>query len=94
MAKKEAVKVLLTVPEVVREYPGVKEWTLREWIRNGVIRSIRNGRRILIPREAVDDLLAGRAVKDGSACSNESTVGGAVTCAASLGSPTGLDGGW
>jgi excisionase family DNA binding protein len=51
-------RVTLTVPEAA-ELLGVGRTTLYELVRAGKFPAVRLGRRILIPRRALDEVLAG-----------------------------------
>lgn len=44
---------------------GIHELTIRRFVKEGVIRSIRLGRRVLIPASALDELLAGESQSGG-----------------------------
>jgi excisionase family DNA binding protein len=58
-------KLTLTVPEAARLI-GISRMTAYVAVREGTIPSIRIGRRVLVPRAALDRLLAAAsAVRDG-----------------------------
>lgn len=48
---------LLTVKQFKAARPEIGEGTVRAWIREGRIRTVRVGRRILIPGTEVQDLI-------------------------------------
>jgi excisionase family DNA binding protein len=56
-------KRFLTVAEFANAH-GVREPTVLRWVRSGELPSIRLGRRVLIPADALDRLLARREAGD------------------------------
>ena len=55
------IKKLYTVPEVARKI-SISEFTLRRWIKDGEIRSIKAGRRYYLTLEALDAFVDGEKV--------------------------------
>lgn len=55
---------LLTVPEAARLSRSLSEYTIRKMVKEGAIRSVKSGRRNLIPQEAFEALLRGLTSDD------------------------------
>lgn len=47
----------VSVPELASAL-GISERTAYDWLKKGIVRSVKIGGRLLIPREAIDELLA------------------------------------
>ncbi|MFN8664586.1 MAG: hypothetical protein U0075_22085 [Thermomicrobiales bacterium] len=57
--------VWVTQDQFVQMHPGLSEWLVRKLVRGGQIRSIRTGKRVLVPSTALDELAAAQALEAG-----------------------------
>ena len=52
---------MLTIPEAVNKCEGIGDYTLRKWIREGSLPSVKIGKKYLINEQVLEDFLKGES---------------------------------